>query len=59
MDHKRKMDQRGHDVMEGGKGPSFKKVELQKWSLGWDPCLGSCLILDKAPLPANASIRDF
>ena len=29
-DHKRKGDQKGHKVVEGGKGPLSKEAELQK-----------------------------
>ena len=75
MDHKRKNDQKGPKVMEGRKGPFPKEAKVQKGTKqtkvaqtladkrtksqigvpAWTPAL----VLDRAPLPADASIRNF
>lgn len=74
VDRKRKRDQRGPEVVEEGKGPFPKEAELQRGAKqakvaqtlvdkkaesqigvpAWTPAL----VLDKAPLPTDASIRN-
>ena len=69
------MDKKGHEIVEGGKGPLSKEDKPQKGAkqarvtqtlvdrrgdshvgtLAWI----AALVLDGAPLPADASIRNF
>ena len=73
--HKRKRDQREQDVVEGGKDPQTKEIVPSKGpkqckvtqtqadkrgkSLVTVPAWTPAMILDRAHLPANASIRNF
>lgn len=74
-DHKRKSDQKGHEAVEGGKGPLSKEAKHSKVakqpkvtqtlankrgeSSVATPTWTPAMILDGAPLPADASIRNF
>ena len=75
VDYKRKRDQRGPEAVEGGKGPLPKEAGHQrggkqakgpqtlvdkraKSQIGV-PAWTLALVLDEAPLPIDASIRNF
>lgn len=75
VDHKRKRDQKGPEAVKEGKGPFPKEAEHQrggkqaKVAQTWAdkraesqigvPAWMPALVLDGAPLPADASIKNF